>query len=99
MALARVILLNAARLGLVSLVATNALAQTIGPERHSHHFTYRLNPYAEYVWAQPRVTFMIGNWGSDRQYYPYAHVWSHTGNPHDLACNMPSSPCWDQDRE
>jgi hypothetical protein len=98
-ALAQVVLFKTASLGLVSLLATNAFAQTIRSQPHNHRITYRLNPYIQYVWSQPRVTFMIGNWGADPQYYPYAHMWSHSGNPHDMACNMPSSPCWDQDRE
>ncbi len=61
--------------------------------------TYKLNPYANYRWHFPGVTVSIGDWGSDPVYYPYAHIWSRVGNPHDLACNMPSSPCWNMDRE
>jgi len=69
------------------------------PYSNSNRFTYRLNPYVGYRWSTPGVTFEIGNWGSRPSYYPHAQVWSHSGDPADLACNMPSSPCWDQDRE
>jgi hypothetical protein len=61
--------------------------------------TYRLNPYASYRWFGPGWSVGLGDWGSTPVHYPYAGVWHHAGDPSDLACNMPSSPCWDQDRE
>ena len=61
--------------------------------------TYRLNPLASYRWFGPGWSVGFGDWGSTPVYYPYAQVWQHAGAPSDLACNMPSSPCWDQDRE
>ena len=61
--------------------------------------TYRLNPYASYRWFGPGWSVGLGDWGSTPVHYPYAGVWHHAGAPSDLACNMPSSPCWDQDRE
>jgi len=61
--------------------------------------TYRLNPFAGYRWFGPGWSVGLGDWGSTPVYYPYAGVWHHAGEPSDLACNMPSSPCWDQDRE
>ena len=61
--------------------------------------TYRLNPFASYRWSGPGWSVGLGDWGSTPVYYPYARVWQHSGVPSDPACNMPSSPCWDQDRE
>ena len=61
--------------------------------------TYRLNPYASYRWFGPGWSVGLGDWGATPVHYPYAGVWHHAGHPSDLACNMPSSPCWDQDRE
>ncbi len=69
------------------------------PHRHSDLFAYRLNPHAGYHWFFPGGSFEIGNWGSRPSHFPNARVWSRSGEPTDLACNMPSSPCWDQDRE
>lgn len=61
--------------------------------------TYRLNPFASYRWYGPGWSVGFGDWGSTPVYYPYARVWQHSGVGADPACNMPSSPCWDQDRE
>lgn len=62
-------------------------------------YAYKLNPYAEPRWFAPGFSFGFGDWGFTPSYYPYAHSWSRAGRPDDLACNMPSSPCWNQDRE
>jgi hypothetical protein len=62
-------------------------------------YRYRLNPYAEPRWFAPGFSFGFGDWGFTPSYYPYAQMWSRAGRPDDLACNMPSSPCWNQDRE
>jgi hypothetical protein len=61
--------------------------------------TYRLNPSASYRWFGPGWSVGLGDWGSTPVYYPNARLWQRAGEPRDLACNMPSSPCWDQDRE
>jgi hypothetical protein len=45
------------------------------------------------------VTLVINDWGPPPSAWPYAHVWSHSGAPCDRACNLPTSPCWNQDRE
>lgn len=45
------------------------------------------------------VTLAINDWGPPPNAWPYAYVWSHSGAPCDRACNLPTSPCWDQDRE
>jgi hypothetical protein len=45
------------------------------------------------------VTLVINDWGPPPPAWPYAHVWSHSGSPCDRACNLPTSPCWNQDRE
>jgi hypothetical protein len=97
MTLARAAL--AAIVGASTLTATLACAETMRPDRRPHQFEYRSNPAANYVWSKAGSTFLIGNWGSTPHYYPYAQVWSSSGHPQDLACNMPSSPCWNQDRE
>jgi hypothetical protein len=60
--------------------------------------TYRANPFASYRWFGPGWSVGLGDWGSTPVYYPNARLWQ-CGNPTDPACNMPSSPCWDQDRE
>jgi hypothetical protein len=69
------------------------------PDQRSGWVTYRLNPSASYRWSGPGWSVGIGDWGSTPVYYPYARVWQRFGDPSDPACNMPSSPCWDQDRE
>jgi len=61
--------------------------------------TYRANPYAGYRWFGPGWSVGLGDWGSTPVYYPFARSWQRAGVPSDPACNMPSSPCWDQDRE
>jgi hypothetical protein len=61
--------------------------------------TYRVNPFAGHRWFGPGWSVGVGDWGSTPVYYPYARVWQRAGEPSDPACNMPSSPCWDQDRE
>jgi hypothetical protein len=47
----------------------------------------------------PPITFQIGKWGSQPSDYPYAGTWSQRARSEDNACNMPSSPCWNEDRE
>jgi hypothetical protein len=64
-----------------------------------HAFTYKLNPYAEYRWWGPGFSFGLGDWGTRPSFYPYADIWTRAGRADDLACNMPSSPCWNEDRE
>ena len=112
MAGARTSILTAASLGIAGLLFGTAAAAADG---HRHHaksrvvieaaypnvdrFTYRINPYAGYVWYAPGVSIGIGTWGSQPTYFPLAGIWSRSGNPADLACNMPSSPCWNQDRQ
>jgi hypothetical protein len=59
--------------------------------------TYRVNPFAGYRWFGPGWSVGLGDWGSTPVYYPFARAWQRAGD--DPACNMPSSPCWDQDRE
>lgn len=92
-------MLMAIGIGWIGMLAPEAVAH---PHRHiwrPQAYTYRLNPCAEYRWFGPGFSFGVGDWGSAPSYFPYAHVWSRTGRPHDLACNMPSSPCWNEDRE
>jgi hypothetical protein len=106
--------LGIACLGIIGVVLAPTVAAKAGQQahRHGHHprvviqalqnpdrFTYRLNPYTGYGWSFPGVTVGFGDWGSQPSHYPYARVWSHSGVASDLACNMPSSPCWNQDRE
>lgn len=47
----------------------------------------------------PAFTFELGKWGSTPSYFPYADSWSQRGKKEDPACNMPSSPCWNEDRQ
>jgi hypothetical protein len=61
--------------------------------------TYRVNPFAGYRWFGAGWSVGLGDWGSTPVYYPFARAWRRAGDPSDPACNMPSSPCWDQDRE
>ncbi len=106
--------LTAAGAGIV-LVCATTMAATAAPAGHRHRavprvvipapyrgpvpVTYRLNPYAYHRWDFPGLSITFGDAGSEPMYYSYPYVWSHSGNPADLACNMPSSPCWNQDRE
>ena len=114
-ALVGVARVGAACFAIMGLVIAHAMAAMAGqqPHRHGHHprvvirapyqnpdrYVYRLNPFAGYGWSFPGLTIGLGDWGSQPSNYPYARVWSQSGAPSDLACNMPSSPCWNQDRE
>lgn len=111
----RVARVGAACFAILGLVLAPAMAAMAGqhPHRHGHHsrvviratyqnpdrYVYRLNPYTGYGWSSPGLTIGLGDWGSQPTNYPYARVWSRSGAAPDLACNMPSSPCWNQDRE
>jgi hypothetical protein len=45
------------------------------------------------------LTFDFGKWGSTPSEYRNGETWTHARRADDNACNMPSSPCWNEDRE
>ena len=87
-------------IGLSAMSASNATAQqTQAPAQNSGRgYTYQ-NSTPDSGPSAPSLTFQFGKWGSQPSDYPYAQTWSQHAKPDDNACNMPSSPCWNEDRE
>jgi hypothetical protein len=103
MRLQRSIALVGLGIGLPAIWASGAAAQQVQAPNQAQpnsgrSYTYQNNaPNPNF--SGPAVTFQIGKWGSQPTDYPYARTWSEHARPDDNACNMPSSPCWNEDRE
>ena len=86
-------------IGLSAMSASSATAQqTQAPAQNSGRYTYQ-NSTPDSGPSAPSLTFQFGKWGSQPSDYPYAQTWAQHAKPDDNACNMPSSPCWNEDRE
>lgn len=103
MRLQRRIALAGLGIGLPAMLASSATAQQLQAPTQTHPdsgrgYTYQ-NSAPDTGSSGPALTFQIGKWGSQPSDYPYARTWSQHARPDDNACNMPSSPCWNEDRE
>jgi hypothetical protein len=103
MRLQRRIALAVLGIGLPAMWASSASAQqtqaTAQPQPGSGRgYTYQ-NAGPDNRASGPAITFEFGKWGSQPSDYPYAQTWSQRARADDNACNMPSSPCWNEDRE
>jgi len=87
-------------IGLPAMWASTTTAQQVqAPAQNSGRgYTYQ-NSASDNGPSAPALTFQFGKWGSQPSDYPYAQTWSQHAKPDDNACNMPSSPCWNEDRE
>jgi hypothetical protein len=81
-----------------SATAQQAQAPAQAQPNSGRGYTYQ-NSAPDTGSSGPTVGFQIGKWGSQPSDYPYAQSWSQHARPDDNACNMPSSPCWNEDRE
>jgi len=104
MRLQRRIALVGLGIGLPAMWASGVTAQqTQAPAQaqpnSARGYTYQNSTPDNAPSAPPPITFQIGKWGSQPSEYPYAGTWSQRGRTDDNACNMPSSPCWNDDRE
>jgi hypothetical protein len=80
-----------------SVTAQQAQAPAQAPPDSGRGYTYQNS--APNTSSGPAITFQFGKWGSQPSDYPYGQTWSQHARPDDNACNMPSSPCWNEDRE
>jgi hypothetical protein len=55
-------------------------------------------PHFTFGGALPSFTFEIGKWGTTSS-TPHADTGSYRDKAEDPACNMPSSHCWNEDRQ
>ena len=58
-----------------------------------------VRPHFTFGAAMPSFTFEIGKWGTTSSNSPRADTGSHGDRAEDPACNMPSSHCWNEDRQ
>jgi hypothetical protein len=103
MRLQRRIALAGLGIGLAAMWASSVTAQQIQAPAQvqpdsGRGYTYQ-NSGPDTGSSGPAVTFQVGKWGSQPSDYPYARTWSQHGRSEDKACNMPSSPCWNEDRD
>jgi hypothetical protein len=75
-----------------------AAPQPATPDASQRGFTYSSRA-GDSGPALPAISFQLGKWGSAPSNFPYADSWSSHGRSDDMACNMPSSPCVNEDRE
>jgi hypothetical protein len=101
MRLQRRIALAGLGIGLPAMWASSAIAEQMqAPAQNSGRgYTYQNSAPDTGPSAAPALTFQFGKWGSQPSDYPYSQTWSQRAKPDDNACNMPSSPCWNEDRE